>query len=218
MAHTTFTVDTTLNEQAIDGVKTLLEGYGNVTVDVIEPKLTLEVYRDEDASYYNPRDDDNLGTMFCRHGQYNLGDKGSLNPFEENDEGTYELRKDVAFCLPIYMYDHSGLAFSHTPFNCRWDSGQVGWHYITKARLKAVGLEIAPREQLRNYLEAELDVYDAWQQGRVYGFRITDEEGDEVDGCGGFIGDTWDAVKHMMEYIGDRFTEDEVRRSWEEAE
>ena len=39
--------------------------------------------------------------------------------------------------LPLYLYDHSGLAMSTESFSGRaphaeWDSGQVGWIYVSK--------------------------------------------------------------------------------------
>ena len=33
--------------------------------------------------------------------------------------------------LPLYLYDHSGITMSISPFSCPWDSGQVGWIYCT---------------------------------------------------------------------------------------
>ena len=36
--------------------------------------------------------------------------------------------------LPVYLYDHSGIRISTSPFSCPWDSGQVGVIYCTKKK------------------------------------------------------------------------------------
>lgn len=46
-------------------------------------------------------------------------------------------------------------------------------------------------ENMRQYLESELDEYNAWADGECYGFTITDCNGDEVESCGGNIGEQW---------------------------
>lgn len=34
--------------------------------------------------------------------------------------------------MPLYLLDHSGLAMQTTSFHDPWDSGQVGWVYVSK--------------------------------------------------------------------------------------
>lgn len=44
--------------------------------------------------------------------------------------------------MPLYLLDHSGLAMQTTSFNDPWDSGQVGWVYVSKEdALKEYGAE-----------------------------------------------------------------------------
>lgn len=43
--------------------------------------------------------------------------------------------------LPLYLYDHSGLAMNTTGFSCPWDSGKVGIIFATFETLrKALGI------------------------------------------------------------------------------
>jgi hypothetical protein len=83
-----------------------------------------------DANAENPRKEwDNLGKMVCWHRRYSLGDDhqfDSPSDFLDSIKG-----KDVVL-LPLYLYDHSGLTMSTTPFSCPWDSGQVGFIYAEK--------------------------------------------------------------------------------------
>lgn len=188
----------------------------NLSVEVVEPSLTYKVGRDEDPQ--NPREDwDNLGVMFCKHHKYTLGDKDADDPHEEVegawvgarwlsvgelDDGDDEpmraarenievrnvLHDSIAICLPLYLYDHSGITISHGKFSCSWDSGQVGWHYVTKKKLQdEFGGDV---ERATKCLEAELKTYDAFLEGAVWGYTVEDEEGDEVASCWGFYGAT----------------------------
>ena len=38
--------------------------------------------------------------------------------------------------LPLYKYEHSGCSYAIKPFECRWDSGQVGAILINKDSYK----------------------------------------------------------------------------------
>lgn len=94
--------------------------------------------------------------------------------------------------LPIYLYDHGGITVSHGSFSCPWDSGQVGWHYMTRIALKEhfdgdVDKALA-------CLKAELKTYDHYIQGEVWGFEIEDEEEELVDSCSGFYGDDLEGI------------------------
>ena len=97
-----------------------------------------------------------------------------------------------AIILPVFLYDHSGLAMNTIGFHCPWDSGQVGFVYVT---LEAVWQEFglkrvtkALREKAADILRLEIVSYDAYLGGRVYGYVI-ERDGEEVDACWGFFGD-----------------------------
>lgn len=96
--------------------------------------------------------------------------------------------------LPVYLYDHSGLAMSTGSFLGRalhadWDSGQVGYIYATREDiLKAFG-DITPEteKRARKALEAEVKDYDAWLRGDCWGYRAY-MYGHEMDACWGLRG------------------------------
>jgi hypothetical protein len=50
-------------------------------------------------------------------------------------------------------------------------------------------------------LEQEVETYDQYLTGDVYGFVVYDEDGQEVDSCWGFFGDD---IKEngIMDYVG----------------
>ena len=110
-----------------------------------------------------------------------------LDELQFQVHGRSIVRDDIAICLPLYLYDHGGITISHGAFSCKWDSGQVGWHYITKAKLED---EFDGEEaKAMKCLEAELKTYDDYLQGNVWGYVIENEDGDDVDSCWGFYGD-----------------------------
>jgi len=161
---------------------------------------TINIEVDEDPQ--NPREDDNLTVMACFHKRYQLGDKHN---FKANDYGsTDELlaaiikAEDPAVILPLYLYEHSGITMKTTPFDCRWDSGQVGFIWITKkAALDNWSwkrLNKARLQQIKDYILADVKVYDDFISGAVYGYTIKNPDGEEIEAsCWGFYG--FDSIK-----------------------
>ena len=143
-----------------------------------------------DPDPINPRRDfDPFGTMICWHRRYDLGDPHSFGSPGEFDS---EMETRPHIKLPVYLYDHSGLTVSTTPFSCPWDSGQIGWIFIEEIKLSAElskstrGSDVqAAAEAL---LGAEATEYDQYLTGDVWSARIENRAGDILDSCGGFSG------------------------------
>ncbi len=163
-------------------------------MEVIETKkvngYTIEIYRDEDAR--SPREDCGFGTMLCSHRRYVLGD---VQIKCQDDLNKILKRKDVKY-LPLYLYDHSGITMSTTPFSCPWDSGQVGIIYATHEDIcKEFGpkgralVHISKRAVSSAFklMRQEVKVYDAFLKGEVYGYEVKDPDGEVIDSCWGFI-------------------------------
>ena len=97
-----------------------------------------------------------------------------------------------ATILPLYLYDHSGITMRTGPFSCPWDSGQVGWIYITHEQAKKeFGWKKLTKKRLKlveKYLKGEVETYDDFLTGNVYFFNIEDKDGEHLDSCGGFYG------------------------------
>jgi hypothetical protein len=182
-------------------------------------KFRIKIVQDTDPS--SPREDDNLGTMVCFHKRYDLGDKHDYNHIEYDSWG--EQRKDiektenVCVILPLYLYDHSGITISTSPFGCNWDSGQVGWIFVSKEDVrKEFGVKRITKEiieKVTNILESEVETYDQYLMGDVYGYEICEvvtcseghEHENELDSCWGFYGSEYcmeeaeSIVKYYME-------------------
>ena len=142
-----------------------------------------------DESPETPRNFDNLGTMACFHRKYELGDN---HDFSTPDDLEEYMTKNEVIKLPLYLYDHSGITMKTTPFSCRWDSGQVGFIYTTKDKVreefsvKRISQKI--RKRVLEILKSEVKIYDAYISGEVYGYQI-ENNGDIIDSCWGFFDD-----------------------------
>lgn len=172
-----------------------------------KPEANLEIIHDQDPK--SPREDSNLGTMYCFHSRYNLGDEHNLDV-----EEVQEIANDPDYIsLPIYMYEHSGITLNTGGFNCPWDSGQIGIIAVSKADIrKEYGWKLitkARREKILSYLQGEVNAYSQYLEGDIWGFKLevhnpeTDEM-DDVDSCWGFYGDD-PKTNGMLGYIDEKY-------------
>jgi len=158
----------------------------NQPIDTIDcDGMTIKIWQDLHAN--NPRTEwDNLGTMTCFHGRYQLGDKHTMS----QDELRAIVEREDVISLPLYLYDHSGITMSTGPFSCPWDSGQVGYIWAEKKSLLCeLCTEENWRQKAEEWLQSEVDTYDHYLTGRVYGFTIESAAGDVLESCWGYYGD-----------------------------
>jgi hypothetical protein len=146
-------------------------------------KYLVQVIQDKFPN--NPRINwDHLGTMICFHKNYRLGDEHN---FDIDSIQEYVKQKNV-YSLPLYLYDHSGVTMNTQGFSCRWDSGQVGFIYITREKyLKEFNCKRVNKKHIYKILTAEVKEYDQYLTGEVYGYKIINTENDDcIDSCYGF--------------------------------
>lgn len=154
----------------------------------------IEIHYDQHGGE-SPRDWDNAGTMAIYHRRYDFGDKLE---FSDLDDLQAYLASGDCYVLPIYMYEHSGVTISTSPFSCGWDSGQVGYIYMTKEKARAEGLT-DPLATLEN----EVKTMDSYIRGEVYGYIVYDADDQELDSCWGYLGDAdWciEEAKSVADY------------------
>ena len=80
------------------------------------------------------------------------------------------------------------------PFHCPWDSGQVGYVYMTKAKaIKEWGKKICSKhvkDMVYKCMQHEIEALDNAMTGNVYGYNIEPpKSGGCDDSCCGFNGD-----------------------------
>ncbi len=159
-----------------------------------------EIYRDHTIKIYyescpeSPRDWCHLGTIYSNHRRYDPD--GHLIEEIMNDEKaglSEEFKRDYIW-LNIYAYIHGGISLSTGTFNDPWDSGLFGIIAVSKEKaIKEYGKKICTkkiRERVLHYLEGEIELLDDYYNGRVFGYVVEDSEGEEIDSCWGYYGDS----------------------------
>ena len=150
----------------------------------------IEIKQDENVE--SPREWDNMGKMICFHRNYRLGDKHSYSTDDLKDT----IKQKDVFSLPLYLYDHGGISISTGSFigraqHAQWDSGCVGAIIVTyedirkEYNVKKVTKKIL--EKVEKQLKSEVETYDQFLTGDVYGYEIT-KDGEDIDSCWGFYG------------------------------
>lgn len=147
-------------------------------------------------------------TLVTAHRSYTFGG-GKLPVDADSIEEAFDWHlsaKGLTLCdviwLPVYLYDHSGLALSDTPFGDRWDSGQLGYIYERRDAIRAEyrvqrisrKLEQTVFERLRHTLQ----LLKYWANGDIYAYKIPALD----EYCGGFYGWNHD-TSGLVEYATD---------------
>lgn len=115
--------------------------------------------------------------------------------------------------LPVYMYEHGNIALSTSSFSCPWDSGQVGYIYVSKEKVvEEYGDWTAETvAQATKLLEGEVETYSQYLNGEVYGYVIEDGGGEETEegSCWGFYGMDYciEEAKGMVDYLAKKSLE-----------
>jgi hypothetical protein len=166
----------------------------------------------QDMNPESPRENDNIGKMVCFHKRYDLGDKHDLKT--DNFGGWNEIQDylikelNAVIIHPLRLYDHSGITISmgnSYPYNDQWDSMMVGFIYVDKDTLKkeycVKNVTKLAMQKAEKYIAGEVDDYDKYLRGDVYGYVIVDADGEELDSCWGIYGGEEDTIKECQEYI-----------------
>ena len=124
-----------------------------------------------------------------------LDEEGNFD--EDKYEEVWQERADALIeqncvVLPLYLFEHSEISISVSGFSCPWDSGQVGYAYITLAKAQecwgtSLGLKDVPNfksqegsnvktlwELATERIKSEVDAYDAYLRGEAYAYIIYD--------------------------------------------
>lgn len=157
-------------------------------------ELTVKVYQDEyddmnPLTEYRPE----WLEIIHWHRRNNWGGMTNVSQWDNNDIAEYAEGR-VAY--PLYLYEHGQCAFSMSTevLVCQWDSGQVGFVLIDKAAFMKEWewkrLTTSRQREMFRVVSTYIDEFDKWQRGEVYGYVVEDADGENLDSCWGFIGDT----------------------------
>lgn len=146
---------------------------------------TLRILTDDSPE--SPADWENLGQIAYCSDRYTLGtERVSRDRLDEIAEG---IKDGSLIGLPVFAYVHGAATISTSPFSCPWDSGQCGFVYCkaSDAEDEWAGDPHFRANAIRA-LSGEVKTFDQYLRGDVYGYTITDKDGDVVDSCWGYYG------------------------------
>ena len=172
----------------------------------------------------NPRNWDNLTTMICHHNSYALGDVEESRQFngftslKELKQALVGHYGEMAYIEPLSLYDHSMQTLAIGEPTDAWDSGYVGFIFVTKERarkeynVKRITKSIL--ERIKSVAQAEVEAYNKiclW--GEVYDLlleKVFTNVDDITDTCteteeciGGFTFDNdYTVEKAIEEHFG----------------
>jgi hypothetical protein len=175
--------------------------------------VKIRIYYD-DSPASTPRDWSNVGTMVCWHRGYELGDR----PLESQERKALErggmhlltryltMWEGATVVIPLGLIDHSGISMyagggAHVMDPGGWDSGTVGFIFDTPAGREECG---TPLDRIEEILHEEIEVYDQYLTGDVYGYIVG--SGEHEESCWGFYG--MDDVKQEAESIAEGIAHD----------
>lgn len=149
--------------------------------------MTINIYFDEFAEQPFQNKEVEVEFFFF-HKRYSLSQDQDRHGFKSSDFESWEemeeaiLRKFRPKCLlPVYMYDHSGLSISTSPFGCRFDSGQVGFVFVPSDS------DVDGDEKAKTICEDLVHSIDMWLSGNCWGYEIIDTDGSLLDACWSFV-------------------------------
>lgn len=204
-----------------------------MTVDTIYNETRTRRVRieyDDDGSACDPREFDELVDIVTP--DQSMTEHSDNACFEEAHRRLYYRGLGGAFgrylkifhgiiALPVYKYEHSGVALSTGSFigraqHAEWDSGMIGWAYIRPDAERWEGMDDEAIisgfvETLGQWMNGE--VYGWIVEEKVHGTRVYDsgkaseefDEWDEVDSCWGCLGYDY-AQEAAKEALGEEAT------------
>lgn len=192
-------------------------------IESIEYKTyTIEVHQDFDHDI-NPREWDNLGTIISKKLQ---NECRAVNANNREDVFRFidRVKKDGGIVLEIHCYSHGidryrTRDFSDCPLpqgHLRFDTFLAGFIYVTLDKIredfgvKRVTKKI--RDRATKVLESEINELDLISSGQVYGYKLLDKNGDEIDSCWGYVGDSDSMVNEVKSGIDHKMQKAHTRQ------
>ena len=149
--------------------------------------LIIKIYQDENPESPNdwecPENGAFIVTTKNRHFQV-LQKDYDVNTIAEHMQ-THKLYHQHRV-YPLFAYVHSGVSLSlgrGYPFNCPWDSGQIGYVLVNPKGIKDPD----------KTAESIVKTWNQYLSGDVYRIEIEDADGNNLDSCCRFYG--WEYAK-----------------------
>jgi len=182
----------------------------------------IEIIQDDMCENPNDRGDSSLHFLVYDHNQFYIesklvsGQEIFDQMHEEPDIRTFDIPNPYRkkgesfntpfFFFPVYAYIHSGVSLSLGRGTDTWDTSFKGFVMIST--------EYWPdEEEAVKCAEAVLKEWNDYLSGNVWGYRITDEEGEDRDSCFCYVGDEDYCIDDAKSVV-DWYAKDDQKKHW----
>lgn len=152
--------------------------------------FTVEIHPDDSPT--SPREWDNLGVMVGWARNSTIGD---VRPREDREDWIRDLAHEVSGtdADDLSVEEAEAIVDAHTVITRLYLRGSdVGWIYAPRDKIlkEYSATEITPeiRANVEACFKGEMETYEQWAEGDVYGFIVRDADGEQVESCWGFYG------------------------------
>lgn len=192
-----------------------------------EHGVTAEIVPDEEQSASNPRENDNLSVIasigyeqfgenhHSEEGRFLIdcpkcdgsGDAGGAaaeetcpkcegtGSLEVNPVEYYRAQEHVVAALGLRYSDYGS---SGSTIHVTDDEDDVnGVAFVTRERCEELGVD-PTREECERQIRGEIDEYNSWLRGDVYGIVVRDADGEIAESVWGFIGDPFAVDSYIV--------------------
>ena len=179
-------------------------------------KTCLEIQYDEDCE--SPREWSNLGYFITVDDGFRSPDMNTelenwikeTGQEADSQEEHIECIKDwfkmnseeiVIAIYPITKYEHGGISYSLGTGH-GFDNSNNGFYIITTETQKEMGTK---KKDFERVIQSELDLYNKWCNGEVYGYTLYDDKGGIEDSCWGFYD-----LEHIREELPEEYKDEDL--------
>jgi len=152
-----------------------------------------------DSNYQSPDENETLYEIIKETGQLAESQEKHIEEIKKQYEE--ETDEKVLAIYPVVKYEHSGVNYSLGTKH-GFDYSNNGFYIITDKTQKETGTEEKDWEKV---IEIELELYNKWANGEVYGFILFDENGEDLDSCGGFYN-----IEDIREHLSDEWKNEDL--------
>jgi len=172
-------------------------------------RFKYEIKQDIDNPFNNnPRDDDNFAHFAFSHRRYDLGDDDQKFDHRQYNgwnevEKMLKNERDAYLIIRVSMTDHSNIYIYPGGPRDPWDSGQIGFAFVTADEIEKEYGDISSEsiKKAEDLISIEIAEYNQYLNGEFYYAQIYDEDDNLVDTCDGFDSEE-SALEWVKEIVG----------------
>ena len=152
--------------------------------------LTVELHLDDDGDQESPLEWNewliwaNFERNYTSHSEY-----------ADPEEAMADAKENGYLIFNLYRFEHGAVAYKvgeSNPFSCPWDSGQVGYVFVDKAKARKEWMwqRISKKrlDQLEQTVRNICETFSAWANGEIYGYIVRDADDEILESCWGYYG------------------------------